>query len=315
MINNRLKIAILGATGHIAKGLVENFITNTNHQLFLYSRSIDSFKNYPVKLPQKRATTLMNDSFKQYRYDAIVNCVGVGDPQKVKESGGRIFLITEEFDQLVMNYLYEYPKCKYINFSSGAVYGKELNGIVSLESEFKLAVNNISDKDYYAIAKLNSEAKHRSFGELNIIDIRVFSYFSRYINLKTKYLITEILDSILHGKTFVTDSNDIVRDYIGPKDLFNLVDHCLKYPNHLNLAIDVYSKEPVKKTQILKFFTSNFQLKWRVESGLKILNATGMKSQYYSTNKTAEIVGYKPASTSLEILGGEAKCILKKRKQ
>ncbi|MCX6727155.1 MAG: NAD-dependent epimerase/dehydratase family protein, partial [Candidatus Shapirobacteria bacterium] len=245
-----MRIAILGATGHIAKGLIENFISDTSHQLFLFSRSLASFNGYPVELPEKRVTTLTNDSFGQYKYDAVINCVGVGDPQKVKELSGQIFSITEKFDRLVLNYLIQYPKCRYINFSSGAVYGKEIDDIISEQSMLKLAVNNIGDKDYYAIAKLNSEAKHRSFPELTIVDIRVFSYFSRYINLNAKFLITEILSSILEKKVFLTDSNDIIRDFIGPKDLFNLVDLCLKHPGHLNMALDVYSKKPVKKMQI-----------------------------------------------------------------
>lgn len=305
-----MKIAILGATGHIAKGLVENFISGTDYQLFLFSRKVESFTRYPIRLPKDRVTILSNDSFGRYQYDGIINCVGVGDPQKVKELGGRILSVTEEFDNLVLDYLASNRNCRYINFSSGAVYGKELRSAIGSGSKLELAVNAISEKDYYAISKLNSEAKHRSALKFSIVDIRVFSYFSRHINLKARFFITEILNSIIEGKIFATDSADMTRDYIGPDDLASLVNLCLKSKTRLNLALDVYSKRPVTKMQILDYFTKNFQLKWKVRDKINIVNATGRKNQYFSTYKKAETIGYQPSLTSLEIISRESQYIL-----
>ena len=48
----------------------------------------------------------------------------------------------------------------------------------------KWGINHISEADYYGIAKLNSEVKLRALKDLNIVDLRVFGYFSRFIDLE-----------------------------------------------------------------------------------------------------------------------------------
>jgi len=41
-------------------------------------------------------------------------------------------------------------------------------------------------------------------------------------------------------------------------------------------------------------------LKYSIESSINTINATGSKMNYYSVNRAAEKVGYKPKNTSLE---------------
>jgi hypothetical protein len=41
-----LKIAILGANSHIAKGLINNFLSEKSNSLYLYTRSSGKCKNF-----------------------------------------------------------------------------------------------------------------------------------------------------------------------------------------------------------------------------------------------------------------------------
>ena len=45
---------------------------------------------------------------------------------------------------------------------------------------------------------------------------------------------------------------------------------------------------------------SEFGLKYEIDKGANIVNATGVKLNYYSTNMAAKKMGYKPKITSLD---------------
>ena len=117
-------------------------------------------------------------------------------------------------------------------------------------------------EDYYGIVRINAEAKHRAHRNLRIIDLRIFSYFSRYINLTDGYFITDVMEAILDNKVLVTDSTNIVRDYLHPEDLFSMIVKCV-HAGKINQAIDVSSSRPVAKQEILDYFTSEYGLKYR----------------------------------------------------
>lgn len=290
------KIAILGATSHIAKGLIFNFAKSKMNELFLFAR-------FPVKVKNfiKTNKLVLNSyiyQFKHFRrgkYDVIINCVGLGTPAKVKEASGVVFKLTEEFDNMILEYLQRYPDTRYINFSSGAVYS--------------ISVNDIKPEHYYGIAKLHQEAKHRALKKLNIVDLRVFSYFSRFIELDSGYFLTELIKSLKREKAFVTNPRDFVRDFIAPCDLFDLICLIIK-AKPFNGAIDAYSSMPVSKFKLLNYFVKNYSLKYTINRGLKLTYPTGVKSRYCSISRKAAGLGYRPKFSSMEAVAMESKYIL-----
>lgn len=290
------KIAILGATSHIAKGLILNFIQSREDELFLFAR-----------IP-KRAKKFLKENnlplnchiygfkyFQRRKYDVIINCVGLGTPVKVKEVNREIFRLTEEFDNMILGYLLKYPKALYINFSSGAVYS--------------ISVEDVKPEHYYGIAKLYQEAKHRALQEFNIVDIRVFSYFSRFIEVDAGYFLTELIKSLKTKKTFITNSCDFIRDLLSPKDLFSLICLIIK-AKPFNGAIDAYSSMPISKFKLLDYFVKNYSLKYTIKRSLKLACPTGVKSRYFPSSKKAAGLGYKPKLSSIEVVAMESKYIL-----
>ena len=125
----------------------------------------------------------------------------------------------------------------------------------------RLQVNHVIPEDYYGIVRINAEAKHRAHCNLRIIDLRIFSYFSRYINLTDGYFITDVMEAILSNKVLVTNSTNIVRDYLHPEDLFAMVVKCI-HAGKINQAYDVNSSCPVAKQEILDYFASEYGLKY-----------------------------------------------------
>ncbi len=309
-LTSNKRIAILGATGHIAKGLITQFASSGQHELFLFARSPLEVKRFLQDMGASHSTSVAGfDAFAKGSYDVIINGVGIGQPNRLKDELGSIFSITETYDNLVIDYLTSNPDATYINFSSGAVYGTDFSRPLNEQTQSKWNINSIAEADLYGIAKLQSEAKHRAMRSYKIIDIRVFGYFSRFINLASGYLLTEIINCIRNKTNFITDQEDIVRDFIHPEDLTSLILQCLS-KDVANDVFDAYTRKPVTKFELLDFFTSRYGLQVTKKSDRVTSSVTGSKKHYYATSKKAETIGYRPHYTSLDTVMIETEKIL-----
>jgi nucleoside-diphosphate-sugar epimerase len=304
------RIAILGATSHIAKGLIYHLGQDGNYDLCLFARSperADEFLNAVGLGNRFKAKPI--EEFGKESYGSVINCVGIGDPGKLSNAGSSIFKITETFDTLALDHQQRSPNTLYINFSSGAVYGTDFVSPVDDRNQATFKINPMDPAAYYGIAKLYSEARHRAMKDFRIVDLRIFSYFSRFIDLDAKYMMSEIMSCILHGKEFVTNSEDIVRDFIHPEDLASLVKLCIA-KRDLNDAFDVCSLQPVKKFEILEKFSSLYGLRYTIEERHDSVSVTGRKANYYSTNGRIQAIGFSSRFTSMNCLIQESTAIL-----
>ena len=300
-----MNIAIMGATSHIAKGLIHNYLKLDSDHIFLFSRSPDNIKRFLDGEGEyrKEAVTVCSgyDDFLSMSYDLIINCIGVETRNAHDCDFTRYFSVTEEFDNLAIDYLKINKDTLYISFSSGAVYGKGFEIPVSEESINSIRVNHMAQDDFYGIARINAEAKHRAHSELRIIDLRIFSYFSRYINLTDGYFITDVIQAIMKDKVLVTDSNNIVRDYLHMDDLFAMVGKCTN-AGRINRAFDVSSKQPISKMEILDYFEDTYGLQYESKSRAQNVSATGTKNNYFSTYDQAKQIGFIPKYSSMETI-------------
>jgi nucleoside-diphosphate-sugar epimerase len=306
------KIAILGATSHIAKGLIFNYAQRSDRQLYLFARSTDGVADFLKGLEPRGTVTVHEFSeFSRHVYDVVINCVGIRNLADLADRLGSIFGLTEKFDDLACEYLERRSETLYLNFSSGAVFGIDFCEPVTEATAASWAINKVDRSEYYGIAKLYSEIKHRSLGSYNIVDLRVFGYFSRFIDLGTKYLLTEIIACLRTDRALLTDGKNIVRDYLHHQDLFALVERCVAQ-GKLNDVFDAYSRAPIDKRELLAYFAENYGLKYSVRDDLEMAAPTGCKEKYYSVNKRAgQRLGYLPEYSSLDCIAQEIKQILK----
>jgi nucleoside-diphosphate-sugar epimerase len=298
-----MRIAILGATSEIAKDLILSFAAHSEHELTLYARrpaavrqwlnSIGIFDKYAVE----DFTAFSEDS----RHDAVVNFVGVGNPLQAAAMGAAIFDVTLQYDQMALDYLRKHRDCRYLFLSSGAAYGSCFDEPVSEATPTNFTINHLKPQDWYGVAKLHAECRHRALAHLPIIDMRVFNYFSHTQDMSARFLVTDILRALLSNETFVTSNVNIVRDYMGAEDLYQMTSRILTAPA-MNCAIDCYTKAPVGKMVMLAELSQRYGLKFLITTEQTGLNATGIKTNYYSRNYSATQVGYSPTSTSLEVL-------------
>ena len=309
-----MKIAILGATSQIFKELAYSWLmSNKTYELYLYSRDTSNILNH-INFSKCHDWYSINDlaqfELTDIKFDAIINFIGVGDPAKLISMGVEILHVTKKYDDQVMLYLDKNPNCRYIFMSSGAVYGSSFFECASVDTCAIIPINNVTSKDFYSVAKLYSEIIHRANSDKYIVDVRVFNLFGRFQDLNARFFIAEAVSSIVKGNVLSVNADTMIRDYIHPSDFCNLIDLILHHNEHLNVAVDCYSKAPVDKMELLFALEDRFGLKWCVNENANTLNASGSKNRYYSINTIAETIGYEPKYSSLNSIINEVEAIL-----
>jgi nucleoside-diphosphate-sugar epimerase len=296
-----MRIAILGATSQIAKDLVRSFHAYGTADLVLYARRPSAVTDWlsTVGLPERYAVADFESFSLSEHFDAILNFVGVGNPAQATAMGATIFEVTLQYDELALGYLRQHPHCSYIFFSSGAAYGSNFDKPVDETSKAIFAINGLAPQDWYGVAKMHAECRHRSLPHLPIVDIRVFNYFSHTQDMSARFLLTDVVRAIRDKTVLQTSSDYIVRDFIHPEDFYQLVAAILLAPA-TNEAVDTYSKAPVDKPTLLKAIGEKYELRYETTQATPSVNATGNKVHYYSRSHKAAKFGFEPKLTSLD---------------
>ncbi len=296
------KIAILGVTGYIGRSLLrEFFLEKKGYTLFLFSRSQEKITTIIRDVPKSIVYSVHSFSeFNEGEYDAIINCTGISGISILKENPLEIFKVTEDVDSLIISYLQQHPKAHYVNISSGAVYGNSVEERQDESTVTTLSGGFIGQRESYTIAKINAEAKHRSLTSLNIVDLRVFAFFSSLVDTDSLFLMTEIVNCIQTKKVLATNSQNMVRDYITPKDLLMLIKSIIA-KKKINNYFDVYSKKPISKFDLLASMNKKYGLEFEIKKDISKAKSSPSKNIYASKSKKAtKLLGYKPTTTSLE---------------
>jgi nucleoside-diphosphate-sugar epimerase len=304
------KIAILGATSQIARDLILSLSNETGNELYLFARRTVMVESWLVSNGiEDRYSVADFSGFGTQDFDAVINFVGAGDPAQIASLGSSILDITLSFDEMVLNYLTSHPACRYLFLSSGAAYGSNFSEPARRDTPAIVGINDLAPHEWYGVAKLHAECRHRAHPELPIVDIRVFNHFSRTQDIAARFLITDILRAIRDKKILKTSPDHIVRDFLHPSDFHRLVSAVISAPP-ANAAIDCYSRAPISKAELLDAMRDRFGLKYEIADANASVNATGSKPNYYSLNKRAAEFGYQPTLTSLEGIVLESERIL-----
>ena len=303
-----MEIAILGATGYIGRALFGELMTDESVKVAGYSRNVVSAKETLAgyKVPH---TDINNyKEILSHEYEVIINATGIGSPKKLRENPAAVFEVTEEMDKMIFDYLDKYPKTRVFNISSGAVYGLAATSEVQEETEACFAINSLSAKEGYALAKLCSEVKHRARNKSSIVDLRVFAFVSRYLDPNDLFLVSDIAQSLKNEISLKTNSTDLVRDFTTAGDLVAVLKF-LTEREPVNDVFNMKSKEAVSKFELLEKLKEELGLTFEVEE-LNESSHTGVKNVYAPKFSRLESLGYKPRYTSTENVTSELKAFL-----
>jgi nucleoside-diphosphate-sugar epimerase len=300
-----MKIAILGATSEIAKDLILSF---EGADLHLFARNKPAVDRWLILNNKQYVSDYLADFSPHTEYDAIINFIGPGSPARIRQAGTNIAYIIGFFDLMVLDYLEKHKNCQYIFISSGAVFGDNFATPASAQKMSAFPINNIQPHHYYGIAKAQAEYRHR-LSDRNIVDLRVYSYYSSTMNPDHDFMVSRMVQTTLKNEIFMADKNPLSRDYIGPKDFYQMIKVLLRN-NTINQAVDCYSRSPLTKDSLLEGMQKRYGMKYLITNG-EAYHPAAVKPCYYSTNTAAYTLGYRPTLSSLETIFEEADKILK----
>lgn len=304
-----MRIAILGANSHIAGDLIYGLSKDPKYQLYLFSRRLPEMHAWLAKNElTNRHFAAGYDVFHRGQYDVIINFVGAGCPIQVQKMGNSIIEVTKRFDLMVIDYLEAHSNCKYIFISSGAVHDELFDNMPSYHKPRHCSDDQLSSVDWYGLSKKYAEENHRKLQSLSIVDIRVFSYFSHTQRLDTHFLMSDVIHALYNNSELVVSNDVTVRDYLHREDFYQIIEIFI-HAEHLNDAIDCYTRSPVEKIQLLDAIKRDFGLRYSVEDKIQ-QRASRSKSYYYSDNHRAESFGYFPKWGSLNSVISEVSLLL-----
>jgi nucleoside-diphosphate-sugar epimerase len=290
------RIAILGASGHIGRSLTHTLAQNPDNRLFLFARKTEYVSRFlSANQLLERCSVHAVDEFDGQEYDTVINGIGAGDPGLVAALGLEVITLTEDWDNRIIEYLGRYPNALYISVSSGSIYNATARKPEGITAEI------------YAWAKCNSEAFHRSHRDLNIVDLRLFGYFSRFQDIEGQYFLSQAMSAIRQGEVLKTLSGDMTRDYVTPVDFVRMIDCCFNH-RPINRAYDMFSQESVSKFQILEHLHNEFSLQWTTSDVGDVTGGALEKPDYVARERDAVEIGFRPEYSALDGVLTEFRC-------
>lgn len=284
-------IAILGANSQMALDFIDLESIRGGGNLYLFSRgkNIDRLS----KKIDGRVKSLPYSEFQNYKYDLIINFIGSSDQIKVRELGIKYLEICKKFDDMVLDYLRINKNCQYIFISSGASYGQIFDrGPANGNSKSTFTTFSRGTDDFYGLTKYLIEKEHSDQPDLNIVDLRVFSYIDRNQDINSSMFVPSLARAIIKKEVFETTNNDMYRDYTCAEDLYTMIDR-LK-PSSMG-AYDLVSAKKISKFELLEIFKGSVDVKF-----VDRLHYGGDKKYYYSESNGAEKVGFKSKYNSID---------------
>jgi len=306
MIPGGLNVAVLGAGGHLGRSMCNCITEMTDWQTFAFTRNPAALGKAFSEVKRRASINIHDiDQFQGGAFDIVLNCVGLGDAGLIADAGAGLMQLTEEFDDIILKYLAANPQSLYVSFSSGAIYGTDLPHPIEPGQRAIIDLASASKAIGYTVAKLNSEVKHRLNSASNIVDIRLYGFFSRFQPKQGQYLMSDVIASLSEGTVLTTQPDDMMRDYIHPDDLLRMIACCFQ-TRPLNTAIDAYSCAPTGKFELLDHLKAEFGLNYKT---LKPKDDTesGGRPNYYSLDRSADKIGYEPRFSSIAGVANELK--------
>ena len=161
----------------------------------------------------------------------------------------------------------EVKNSKILFTSSGAVYGKQPNNIISFKENYLKKNKKINyEKNYkkkYAYYKMKNEELFHKLGSLGIKTsiARCFSFVGEFIPRNLNYIIGNFIDNILKNKKISIKSSYIVnRSYMYSDDLVRCLLKIIENASPQCPTYNVGSNDAVSLHNIAKFLAKKYNL-------------------------------------------------------
>jgi dTDP-glucose 4,6-dehydratase/UDP-glucose 4-epimerase len=244
-----MKILIIGSRGFIGSHCVDYFKSKSNQ--VWQADVVESAKNNFFIL--NRHDSDFSKIFQEKQFDVCINASGSAHVGFSFENPSTDFELNVVNVQKILVAIRDYnPECKFINFSSAAVYGNP--------KTLPITENTLCKPlSPYGFHKLQSELLlteyHKFFG-LNTCSLRVFSAYGPRLkkqlfwDLYQKSLQTDVISLFGTGNE--------TRDFIYIDDLLQIIDLVIHHSNFQGSIYNVGSNIETTITEVAQIFIKTF---------------------------------------------------------
>ena len=233
MAKSRLKIAVLGAGGHLGSQIVRHL--SPRHNVVSVTRDTVDLTNHHA----------VREWLKVGAFDVVVNCATTGNKQW--SSGDQNYADAQNNLNVFMSFFLNYDNVfeRFINIGSGAEF--DLSKNIDLVNEYD--IYHRSPVDSYGWSK-NTIARLCGT-KPNFYTMRLFGCFAS--GEPDFRVLPKILEAHKRGDTFKVHT-DRYFDYISIEDFFVVLDHVIEKPRSYNRDLNCVYPEKMLLSDVLRRF-------------------------------------------------------------
>ena len=305
--NSKKTIRIVGASSAIAQDFLRvSSKVGSQHVFHLYSRDFSFLPALKIN-----NLTIFTHKFSDLEIaeecDAVLNFVGLGSPSRVALESSRLEPLDLKVDLACMRLLELKPEATYLYMSSGASYGSNFSTPAVDANELPEISKFDLPREMYGWIKRSAEVRHRSLPQYKIINLRIFGYASRNMDLNAGFLLSDLAKSLVTGVPARISSEITHRDFINPDFFYEVVNYCLE--NNLpNTSLDLVSTSPLGKHELVAALEGIFGLKVVWDETPSKSNSIS-KSNYFSQSTRLRESGVGINKSALEMVIDEFQAI------
>jgi UDP-glucose 4-epimerase len=284
-----MKILIIGSEGFIGKNLWSHFTKDAKYSVFRADIvDIKEDDYFRIKEDEEDFKLLFKQEFK-----VCINASGSGSVAFSNTNPQRDYKLNTENVLLILEAIRSIrPSCKFINFSSAAVYGNSKTIPITEDQE----LNPVSP---YGKHKLMSEVICKDFYEkykIETLSLRVFSVYGPGLK---KQLFWDIYQKAIAGKEIVLEgSGNETRDFIFIDDLCEAVDKLLLFHEFKGGVVNVSSGQSTTIKKAAELMVSNLFKEGKVT--------------FTNNTRVGDPIHYLGDISALKKIGFDPKCSIEK---
>ena len=278
-----MKILIIGSKGFIGSQAVKYY--KKKYEVWQCDVVSDYVSNNYFIVDATNSNFV--DIFEKYNFDICINCSGAASVPDSIKNPQRDFTLNVVNVYKLLDAIRKYnPSCKYINFSSAAVYGNP----VSLPVKENAETNPISPYGYHKrMAEDICNEFYINYGILSC-SLRVFSAYGDGLQ---KQLFWDLNKKALKSKKVdLFGTGNESRDFIHISDVLQAID-CIILKSHFKAEIiNIASGKEIFIKDVVKIFYSFFNKK--IDYNFLGNERAGDPSNWRADISKIESYGFKP---------------------
>lgn len=282
-----IKILIIGSTGFIGKNAVR-FFSSRGYEVHSADIVIKEEYNYIVLNPEILDFSIL---FSKQKFDVCINATGAANvalsfQYPLMDYSLNVSNVFNILEAIRINN----PTCKFINFSSAAVYGNP----ESLPIKENSTIKPLSPYGFHKYYSENICKEFYNTYGINTLSLRIFSAYGEGLKKQLFWDTYNKVKTITDNKIVLFGTGNESRDFIYINDLLNAIELLIQKfefcGNVINIAsgIEITIKEAVNTFVNLlnpnvKVYFNNEDKKgdpknWRAD--ITILKSMGFRSEY-----------------------------------